>query len=461
MHLRGGDDAIRDHDEHSRALLRCPPMSRTKAILARRWLRVPLWTWLIVFVITVTGAVVFSIFFVRRGIIEFRPGHSFAISDTEFFGSAHALGDPLPISGNSIKLLQNGDHIFPEMLRAIHEAKHSVNFETFLFHSGKVGSTFRDAFIERAKAGVRVRILLDGVGSGTSLNNSDVELMRQAGCQVFYYHPTRSWRIDRINRRSHRRILVVDGRIGFTGGVGFADEWNGNAGNPDEWRDVHARIEGPIVAKLQGAFQQHWVREAKEALTGADEFPELKPAGKLRAQVTASHSFSMAALPLMQAVAIASAERRICITNAYCTPSDDQVELLTAAVKRGVSVELLLPGKHNDQPATQAAGRTAYGKLLEGGVQIYEYTPTMIHAKTMVVDGLFSVFGSSNLDTRSAAINEELDVSVYDADFGREMEAVFDADVKNAKTYSLTQFKQRGLWERASEALMIPFHSQL
>jgi cardiolipin synthase len=408
-----------------------------------------------------TGAVVFGIFFVRRTTLEFHPQHTFKVSDPEFFGSAHALGDPVPLAGNRITLLHNGDQIFPAMLEAIRGAKQSVNFEAFLFQSGTVGSLFRDAFIERAKAGVRVRVLLDGIGSGYSLDNSDVELMQKNGCRVEYYHPTRGWRVDKLNRRTHRRVLVVDGKVGFTGGVGFSDEWQGNAEKPEHWRDVHAKLEGPIVAKLQGAFQQHWARATGEALTGAHEFPALEAVGPVKAQMVASHSFSIAALPLVQAIAISAAERRICFTNAYCTPSDEQVKLLIEAVKRGVSVEFLLPGTHHDQPATKAAGRTAYGKLLEGGVKIFEYQPTMIHTKTMVVDGLFSVFGSSNLDSRSVAINEELDISVYDGAFGAEMERVFDEDLKKAKPYTLAEFRKRGLWERASEALTAPFHSQL
>lgn len=411
--------------------------------------------------LTIAGVVVYSFFFNRRAMLEFRPQHTFAVADPEFFASAHALADPLPIAGNRITLLHNGDEIFPALLAAIGGAKQSVNFEAFLFQSGTVASQFRDAFIERAKAGVRVRVLLDGIGSGLSLDNKDVEAMRRAGCQVEYYHPTRGWRVDKLNRRTHRRVLVVDGKIGFTGGAGFSDEWSGHAQDPNHWRDVHAKIEGPIVAKMQGAFQQHWVRASGEIVAGAFEFPALEAVGNLRAQVIASHSFSIAALPLVQATAIAAAKRRVCITNAYCTPNDDQVELLVAAVKRGVSVELLLPGKHHDQPATRAAGRTAYGKLLEGGVKIFEYQPTMIHSKTMVVDGLFAVFGSSNLDSRSGAINEELDISVYDAAFGKEMEGVFDADLGNARPYTLKEFKQRGVWERASEALTAPFHSQL
>lgn len=411
--------------------------------------------------VMVLAAVLIGLFFVKRQVLEFRPTHTYNVRAPEFFGSAHAMADPVAIEGNKIELLHNGDQIFPAMLGAIRGAKKSVNFEAFLFHSGKVGHQFRDAFIERAQAGVIVRVVLDGIGSGAKLDNGDVEAMKQAGVRFAYYHPVRAWRIDRANRRTHRRILVVDGRIGFTGGVGFSDEWLGNAETKDHWREVHARIEGPIVARMQGAFQQHWAQVAQEALGGADEFPELPPAGNVRAQLVESHSFSIAPLPLVQATAIAAAERRISITNAYCMPNDDQVELLIAAVKRGVDVRVLLPGKHTDQPATKAAGRTAYGKLLEGGVKIYEFTPTMIHSKTMVVDGHFAMFGSSNLDSRSSQINEELDITVCDDAFGAEMERVFDQDLTRSKPYTLQEFQQRTALERATEWLSVPFRSQL
>ncbi len=432
-----------------------------KKTLTNRWLKIPFFVWLMALAIALVGAAIIGFFFIRRGIVEYYPERHFSVSDPAFFGSAHALGDPLPIGGNKITLLNNGDEIFPALLEAIRSAKKSINFEAYIFQSGTVGDQFRDALCERARAGLHVCVLLDGIGAGSKLNNSDVDLMKQAGCKFAYFHPTHSWSFQRLNRRSHRRILVVDGTVGFTGGVGFADVWQGNGDSENHWRDLHARIEGPLVAKLQGAFQQHWIKTGKEVLSGPDEFPALPPVGKLQAQVTASHSFSVAAVPLIQGVSISSADKRVWITNAYCTPSDYQISLLLEAVKRGVDVELLLPGKHNDQPATKSAGRASYGKLLEGGVKIYEYEPAMIHSKTMVVDGLFSMFGSSNFDARSSAINEELDVTVYDPGFGQQMEKVFEADRAQAKPYTIEQFRQRSLWERTVEWLMIPFHSQI
>ena len=404
---------------------------------------------------------IFCLFFIRRQTLEYRLEHTYSVSSPEFFGSALALSNPVPVGGNRIDLLQNGDEYFPAMLAALKSAKKTINFAAYIFQSDDVGHQFRDALIERARAGVEVRVLLDGIGSGWALNNSDVRMMTDAGCKFAYYHPVQSWRMDRTNRRSHRRVLVVDGRVGFTGGAAFSNKWSGHAQDEHHWRDTHARLEGPIVNVLQAAFQGHWVKTYGESLTGADQFPALPAAGELKAQIVESHSFSNAPIPMVQAVTFAAAEKRIWITNPYCTPTGDQVDLLVKAVQRKVDVRLLLPGPHNDQPLTQSAGRTAYGRMLEGGVKIYEYQPTMIHAKTMVVDGLFSMLGSSNIDPRSSEINEEIDVVVYDERFGRMMEEAFGKDLTQSREYTLEQFKNRALGERVTEYLAIPFRSQL
>ena len=439
---------------------------RKKGNRRDHWLNNELWRlaigeWIALTLSFLAIVLLFCLFFIRRHTVEYHFGHGFSVADPEFVGSALALTNPLLVEGNKIELLHNGDQYFPAMLDAIRKAKKAINFEAFILYSDDIGRQYRDALSQRARDGIEVRIILDGIGSGWSLSNSDVTMMRKAGCKFSYYHPTHSWRVDRTNRRSHRRILVVDGKVGFTGGVGFADKWSGNAQDPKHWRDIQVRIEGPLVAQLQAAFQEHWVKTFEEALTGAGQFPKLVEAGNLKAQVVPSSSFSMAPVPLIQAVSFTAAEKRIWITNSYCTPTPDQVQQLTDAVRRGVDVRLMLPGPNNDQPLTKSAGRTAYGKLLEGGVKIFEYQPTMIHSKCMVIDGLFSMLGSSNLDARSSAINEELDVVVYDANFGRQMEAMFEQDLKTSREYTLEDFKKRSLWERTTEWLAVPFRSQL
>jgi cardiolipin synthase len=436
--------------------------SRTSHWLNQRWWKLAIAEWIGLCLFFITLVVIFCLFFIRRKSLEYKLEHTFSVSSPEFFGSALALTNPVPQPGNKIELFQNGDQFFPAMLEAIHSAKKTVNFAAYIFKSDGTGRQFRDALCERARAGVEVRLLLDGIGSGWDLDNSDVRRMTDAGCKFAYYHPVQSWRMDRANRRSHRRMLIIDGKVGFTGSAAFSDKWSGHAQDKDHWRDLHARLEGPIVAELQAAFQGHWVKTFGEALTGAGQFPSLPAAGELKAQIVESHSFSAAApIPMVQAVAFAAAQKRIWITNPYCTPSDDQVDLLVKAVQRKVDVRFLLPGPYNDQPMTESAGRTAYGRLLEGGVKIFEYQPTMIHAKTMVVDGLFSMLGSSNLDPRSSEINEEIDVVVYDEGFARLMEETFEKDLAQSREYTLQQFKNRSLWERTTEWLMIPFRSQL
>jgi cardiolipin synthase len=434
---------------------------RSSHWLNKQWWRLAVGEWIALTLFFLALVLIFCLFFIRRHSLDYHFNHTFAISDPEFIGSALALSDPVLLSGNKINLLQNGDEYFPAMLQAIRAARKTINFEGYIFYSDPVGDQFRDALCERARSGVEVRVLLDGVGSGWRLNNSDVGLMKKAGCKFAYYHPTHSWRVDRTNRRSHRRILVTDGKLGFTGAIGFAEKWSGHAENKNHWRDAQMRIQGPLVHKLQAAFQEHWVKTFGEALTGADQFPAFSSDGDLKAQLVSSRSFSMAPVPLIQAVAFTAAQKRIWITNSYCTPTSDQVEHLVKAVQRGVDVRILLPGENNDQPLTKSAGRTAYGKMLEGGVKIFEYQPTMIHEKSMVIDGLFSMFGSSNLDARSSEINEELDVVVYDQKFGGEMEAVFEKDLRQSREYTLQEFKKRSLWERTTEWLMLPFRSQL
>ena len=429
--------------------------------LNNQYWRLAIGDWIGLTLVFLALVTLFCIFILRRHTLDYHLEHTFAVSDPEFFGSALALADPVPIDGNAIELLQNGDEYFPAMLDAIRRAKKTINFETYILYSDEIGHSFRDALCERARAGLEVRVILDGLGSSWSLDNSDVSEMQKAGCKFAYYHPTHSWRIDRTNRRTHRRVVVIDGRLGFTGAIGFAKQWAGHAQDKEHWRDMEARVRGPLVAQLQAAFQEHWAKTAGEALSGADQFPALAPAGTLKGQIVTSHSFSMAPVPLLQSVAFAAATRRIWVTNAYCTPTPDHVELLTNAVRRGVDVRLILPGENNDQPLTKSAGRTAYGRLLAGGVKIFEFQPTMMHIKSMVVDGIFAMVGSSNLDSRSAEINEELDLVVYDHDFGRQMEEVFTRDLAQSRQYTIEEFRNRSFWERTVEWLALPFRSQL
>lgn len=436
-------------------------MRKQTSWLKTPWLHLPIGTWLLLVVLVFLLWALGSILFIRREVVEYPMAHRFPVSDPSFFNSALALADPVALEGNKIEILNNGDEYFPAMLTAIRSAQKSISFEAFLYESSSIGTQFREALCERARNGVKVRVLLDGIGSGSAFKKEDEQAFRDGGCLFAYFHPTHSWKINTLNHRTHRRILVIDGKVAFTGGAGFADRWKGNAAHPENWRDIHARLEGPIVGRMQSAFQKHWIKSGGDLMGGPGEYPTLPEAGSLKAQMVASESFTLAPLAYAQSVAFSSATKSIFITNSYCAPSDAEVTLLCDAVRRGVIVRLLLPGKHNDQPMTKAAGRTAYGNLLKNGVEIYEYLPTMIHSKTMVIDGLFSIFGTSNFDARSAQINEEMDIVVYDSEFGQKMEGIFNTDLAQSKRYLLEDFEKRSLWERFSEWIVLPLHSQM
>jgi cardiolipin synthase len=398
----------------------------------------------------------------RPAEIRYAVPHGFGVRDATFLPSAHALSDPAPVAGNRVEILENGVEIFPAMLAAIASARKTINFESYIVWSGEIASRFRDALAERARAGVRVRLIFDGVGSGRRLDNDDVERLRRAGCLITFYHPLRPWMLDAINNRTHRRILVVDGRVGFTGGVGIADDWKGDARNAGEWRETMVRIEGPVVAQLQAAFQENWSETRGEALTGSDHFPRLERAGDALALVVRSSARATSSeTKLLYAVAIAAARERIFLSNSYFLPDSELVALFVAAARRGVDVKIIVPGEINDIPATKAAGRSSFGELLRGGVKIYEYQPTMFHSKTMVADGIFSTIGSTNFDNRSFRLNDEINLSVYEEAFARRLEESFARDLAGSKPYTYAEWSRRPLIERLSEWALLPFRSQL
>jgi len=392
---------------------------------------------------------------------NFRVVHAFGVSSPTFVPSALLV--PALTPGNRVDFLENGDGMFPPMLAAIRAAQSTVTFEAYIFWSGKVGSSFRDALSERAAHGVTVRVLLDAVGSpARKLRPSDVESMQRAGCNVAFFHRKKPWSRGSIDRRTHRRILVVDGRVGFTGSAGFADEWLGNADAKDHWRDTQVRLEGPVVTELQAAFQENWTEATGETLSGEALFPPPVPAGSVAAEVISSSSrYAGADVQRLYAVALASAERSIDIANSYFLPDGDAVALMTSAVRRGVRVRILVPGKVNDVPATKTAGRAAFGDLLAGGIGIWEYGGTMFHQKSMVVDGLFATLGSANFDNRSFRLNEEANLVTCDAGTARVLEEMFERDLARARPYTYAQWRSRPLLQRLSEWALRPFRSQL
>jgi cardiolipin synthase A/B len=393
---------------------------------------------------------------------DYELPHGFTVSDPTFLPSA--LPGPTMTSGNRLELLENGDAIFPAMLAAISSARKTVNFEAYIFWAGEVGTRFRDALAERAVHGVAVRVLLDAIGSSSGrLKASDVDLLRRAGCHVEFFHSTKPWTVWVFNHRNHRRVLVVDGMLGFTGGVGFADQWRGDADSPEHWRDTQVRVEGPAVRGLQRAFQENWSEVTGEALVGDEFFPALLQAGSSSVAVVPSSPLAaMSGAGRVYAISLAAAAKEIWIANSYFLPDDATSSLFVAAVKRGVDVRVIVPSdEQNDVPATKAAGRSSFGPLLEGGVKIYEYQPTMFHLKTMVVDGIFSTVGSANFDDRSFHLNEEINLFVYDAEFAGLMKERYGRDLLRCRPYTHAMWRARSLKKRVTEWLVTPFRSEL
>jgi len=388
--------------------------------------------------------------------------HDFTVTEPTFLPSA--LPGAAMTTGNRLDLLENGDAIFPAMLAAISSARKTVNFEAYVFWSGEVGTRFRDAFAERAADGVAVRILLDAVGSpGRQLKAADVDVLRRSGCRVELFHPVKPWMLWVFNHRNHRRVLVVDGTVGFAGGVGFADPWRGNARSKDQWRDTQVRVEGPAVRGLQRAFQENWSEVTGEALVGDEFFPALPQDGPSSVSVVPSSPLApMSGASRVYAISLSAATKEIWIANSYFLPDDATAALLVAAVKRGVDVRVIVPSdEQNDVPATKAAGRSTFGPLLEGGVKIFEYQPTMFHLKTMVVDGIFSTVGSANFDERSFHLNEEVNLFVYDPAFAVQMKESYRRDLARCRPYTAPMWRERSLKKRVMELLATPFRSEL
>lgn len=386
--------------------------------------------------------------------ISYHIESKFGVRDPEFAREMGSLLGPAIIKGNSCKTLVNGEEIFPAMLEAIGSAQKSINFETFILWRGKVGCQFTDALCERARAGVKVHVLLDWFGTD-KIDPRFVPQMRQAGVHVVVYHPFSilnpgTW--GQLDYRTHRKLLIVDGKVGFTGGAGIADEWSGNADSPNHWRDNHYMVRGPIVAQLQAAFQDNWIKTSGEVLRGNDYFPPLSPAGPLPAQVFKSSNNSESdSMELMILLAVASARTSIRMESAYFVPDKLMEQYLTDAARRGVQVEVIVPGPHIDEEFVRSASRASWGRMMQAGIHIYEYQPTMLHAKQLIVDEAWVSIGSANLDNRSFRINDEANLNILNDDFAREQFTLFDADKAHSRRITYEQWLRRPFGEKFSD----------
>lgn len=382
--------------------------------------------------------------------IHYRVESQYQVRDPAFAQTLGQLFGPPLVGGNRLTTFVNGDAIFPAMLAEIRAARRTINCETYIYWSGTTGRAFTDAFIERARAGVKVRVLLDWFGS-VRIDAQSLRDLRDAGVDVRNYHAFHIYDFysyRQINHRTHRKLLIIDGRVGFTGGVGIADTWSGHAQDPLHWRDNHYRIAGPAVGQLQAAFVDNWMQTTGEVLHGDDFFPAIPPAGDMTAQVVKSSWLGGAeSMELLYLLSFAAAGQSVRIENAYFVPDALTRRALIAACRRGVRVEILVPGPYMDKPVVLAASRAHWGELLRAGAIIYEYQPTMLHAKVLIVDDLWVSVGSSNLDSRSFRLNDEANLNVLDAVFAAEQVRIFEADKTYAHPITYQQWKKRP-WEQ-------------
>lgn len=369
------------------------------------------------------------------------------------------LGAPV-LPGNRIELLVNGREIFPPMLEAIRSAERTVDFLTYVYWDGRIAREFADAFSAAARRGVVVRVLLDAYES-RKIPDSLVRQMEEAGCRVAWYHPLAWYRVDRFNHRTHRKILVVDGEVGFTGGVGIAEEWSGDAERPGRWRDDHFRLEGPVVHHLRGGFAENWSAATGEVVTWEWPAGEASPGEAEIVPVFSSPRSGISPVAFTYWAVLRAARSEVDVATPYFLPDPSLVEELVETAERGVRVRLLVPGERNDSDLVRHASFTLYRPLLEAGVEIHEFRPSMMHAKAVRVDRDLSVIGSANFDNRSFELNDELILLVRDSSLNRDLRATFERDLARSDRITLQGFESRSPWDRLLGRLALVLREQL
>ncbi|MYW19465.1 cardiolipin synthase B [Streptomyces sp. SID486] len=358
--------------------------------------------------------------------------------------------------GNDLVPLRNGDEIFPAMLETIRSARHTIDMMTFVYWRGQIARDFAVALADRARAGVRVRLLLDGFGA-KEIERDLLDLMDTSGVQVAWFRRPVWLSPFKQNHRCHRKALIVDEHTAFTGGVGIAEEWCGDARDPGEWRDTHVQVRGPAVDGIAAAFAQNWAECHEELFDDRDRFTEHAQAGSAVVQVVrGSASIGWQDMQTLIRVMLTSAEERFRLATAYFAPDTYFIDLLCQTARRGVRVEILLPGPHTDQRACQLAGQHHYARLLEAGVHIRQFQPTMMHAKIITVDSVASLIGSTNFNRRSMDHDEEVMLAVLDEAFTAALDRDYDADLERSVDIDPARWRRRALAQRAREALVVP-----
>jgi len=365
------------------------------------------------------------------------------------------LGVPVT-EGNRVDPLRNGCEIFPAMFDAIEKAEHTIDFLTFIYWRGEVGSHLAEVLAKKAEAGVRVRVLLDAYGA-RPMDPAAIDIMHDNGVVLRWFRPLNRFRPLETNHRTHRKVMIVDEAVAFTGGVGIADEWKGDARNEHEWRDTHFRFEGPVVDGLRAAFLDNWVETDPVLFDDVDRFPHQPQPGHARAQcVRGASETGWSDIATLFRTLVQLAAERVRIATAYFVPDDDLTDRLSDAVQRGVSVEVLLPGPHADKRFVQIAAEATYQRLLEIGVRIWNFQPSMLHAKVMTVDGCLANIGSANLNSRSMALDEEINVVVLDPSLVKTLDEHFDDDLERCAEIEPGRWEERSATQRAYERLATP-----
>jgi cardiolipin synthase A/B len=383
------------------------------------------------------------------------------LGEPSFYPTLEAYAGAPIVGGNTAEILLNGEHIFPAVLGGIRAAQRTISYAQYYYEDGPVARDLAEALAERCRAGVGVNVLLDAFGS-LSVPTEYLDLMRVSGCHVVWFRPLSQYVFHRYYKRNHRRILVVDGRVGFTGGAGVSRKWMGNGRTEDHWRDTDVRVEGPVVEYLQAAFAENWLEATGMVLGGEAYFPRpIEPRGQVYAQVArSSPTGGSAAMYTTLLLALSGARRSVMVTNPYFVLDERMRDAVLRTVRRGVRVMVLVPAVI-DHNLVRQASRAQFGELLRAGVEIYEYTPALLHAKTMVIDGVWATIGSTNLDNLSFAYNDELNLFFYDQGVAQHLERVFLDDVRVSRRVTYEAWKDRGLGSRLLEVLALPIRNLL
>jgi cardiolipin synthase len=389
----------------------------------------------------------------REGAFGYDLAQSVPVDSPEFLRASEALTGA-PIShGNEAELLINGDRIFPAFLDTVASAERTLNLQTYIYWRGEIAHDVAAAVCDRAKAGVECRVILDALGAA-KMETRLIDDMERSGVEVIRFRPPKPYAIRRVTNRTHRRLLIADGRVGMTGGVGIASEWTGDAEDPEHWRDTHVRVRGPVVRGMQGAFAENWLEATGEVLGGEEHLPELEPLnddGPMQV-VRSSAKVGDTNVEALYYLAIASAQRSIDLTAAYFVPRPAFTRALEEAAGRGVDVRILVPGPHIDKSLVRVAGHAAYERLLDAGVRILEYQPTMLHAKSMAIDGVWASVGSVNFDNRSFQLHDEVTLCVWERGFADHLRETFERDLERSEEIDSGHWRGRPAHRRLVEA---------